>query len=230
MNVSYPAYMISGETIPLHFALGVKLNAPYFTVNLQQEGVEVRVPSQLNVTTNAVQAWGILSSASVLMNKNYSSGSQAVRNFELAATYPPSNSVFDPLTTSRRIAINGMATATIYSNDGNTTSSSSATLSMLDAQTIYLSQLATVRSSTSWVTYQLAAISMVSLVYARVGRIVVNPADAMYSARLDSHRLQKSMDELENLMKSGKIGEKKYQELKSTYEKEMARLKTSQTT
>jgi len=159
------------------------------------------------------------------IGKNYTTSNQLSRVINVVAAYPPSSSFFDSLSPSGKIAVNGIVDFTVYQTEGSATVANPQSISLLDDATVYQTQLSTIRSASSWVVYQLSAALVVSVVYLRTRQTGMNPADTPYAFQMQSYRIQRKLANLEELMKSRKISEGRYNELKQQYEKELAQMR-----
>jgi hypothetical protein len=112
---------------------------------------------------------------------------------------------------------------TVYQSSGNTTTASPVMISLLDGQAFYQTQLSTIVSSSSWVVYQLLAGLLISVIYLVTRPQTMNQVDGAYAHKLESYRLERSLVHLDELLKSGKMSQKTYDQLKLSYEGELAR-------
>ncbi len=225
VSLSYPSYMISGLRVPVTLSVRLKFTQPYIALYLARVGIEIRQAAVINSTTNVVQSWKTLFSNFTAVGTNYTSAGAVAKVFYPPITYPLNGSVADVLAAGRKLAIDGTANFTAYAAPGTSASTSTQIISVLDDQTIYLTQLSDVGSSLSWVFYQVLSVAIVSVVYTRVRTRPPSPADGGYLARLGSLRLERSLLRLEEWMKSDMISETKYGELKERFERELEDLK-----
>ncbi len=227
VGLSYPSYMLSGLRAPVTIMVNLKLTQPYVALYLSQVGIEIRQASVINSTTNVVQSWTTLFSNYTNMGKNFTATGTIIRIFDPPITYPLNGSVTDVLAGGRKLAINGIVNFTTYAAPGSSAATSTQVLSVLDAQTTYLTQLSDVASSLSWIFYQVVSLAIVSVVYISVRMKIRSPpvpADSRYTARLGSLRLERSLAKLEEWMKSNMISEAKYRDLKERLERELEQL------
>ena len=225
VSLSYPSYMISGLRVPVTLSVRLKFTQPYVALYLAQVGIEIRQAAVINSTTTVVESWKTVFSNFTVVRTNYTAAGTVTKVFYPPITYPLNGSVADVLAAGRKLAIDGIANFTTYAAPGTSASTSTQIISVLDSQTTYLTQLADVGSSLSWVFYQVISVAIVSVVYTRVRSRLPRPSDSEYLTRLGSLRLERSLARLEEWLKSDMISETKYKELKERFERELEELK-----
>lgn len=225
-TASHLSYFIAGQQIPLNLSLKLIVSNPNVTIGVDDVRAEVRDPSRVNSTTGAVEGWRTLSYVQTAVGTNYTATGKLSKVIGVVAVYPPSSSFFDPFVPSMKIALNGVVDFTVYQSDGNMTTASPQSISLLDSQGFYQTQLSTVMSPSSWMVYQLSTAVLVLVAYIRIRPAEMNPAETTYAVQVQSYRIQRKLANLEELMKSHKISESRYRELKQEYEKELAQSTT----
>ncbi len=232
MAMSYPSYIVTGQQVNVNLTLKLGFSSPYNSIGIDGVTAELRDPSRINRTTNVVEEWQTLSSRTTPVATNYTSSGTFTRTISVPATNPPSGNPLDLFVPTTKVAVNGASDLTLYSTaPDNTTAASAVSLSYLDGQTIYQTQLSAMRSTTSLFLYQLIAALLVSLFFLRMRSITaasVGPGERGYSAKLENFMLQRNLAQVENLRNSGRINESGYKELKQKYEEKLSRLKTDE--
>ncbi len=229
ITIKHPAFIVTGQQIPANVTVGIATSNQNVTVQLNSLVAQLRVATHLNSTTNLVEGWTVLSSVGSRINMNITSSGQQSRILELTAFYPPTASFLDQVSPSARMAVNGMVNMTIYTGAGNQSSVDFATLSILDDRPFYQNQLASIRSAASWLNYQLiAAVAALSL-YVALRPSGSLPVDQIYMSKIEAYVAERKIAHLEELRKSARIPEGVYDELKHSYEKEVAAFEHGET-
>ncbi len=228
LTLSHSPYFVTGQQVPVELSIRFQVSNPNVTLAIASVGVEIREPVKIDSTTGIVSAWRVLSSTQSSVRQNYTSPGSLSRVVSLPATYPPSSSVMDPFGFASRVAVNGIANLTVYQSSGNSTVSNPVVISVIDGQIFYQTQLSTIISSSSWFVYQLLAALLASVLYFRTRPLPVNSIDSAYKQRLQSYKLERTLLELEELRKSGKINESAYNGIKEGFEKELALARTTE--
>jgi hypothetical protein len=227
LTVRYSPYFITGQQVPIDLTLKLQVTNPNVTIGVGYIGVEFREPLKINSTSGVVSEWSVLSSALRPVRQNYASPGLISRTISLVATYPPTRSLLDLFAPSDKVAINGIANFTVYQTSGNATTTTLLTISELDSQTFYQTQLSTIISASSWLVYQLLTALLVSAVYIQTRPASTSSVDRTYVSRLETYKLERSLAHLDELLKAGKVSESSYSELKQDYEKELTRVKAA---
>jgi hypothetical protein len=226
LTMRHPAYFLTGEQVSVNLTIKAQLSGDYTKMELRDLGVEVRYPAKINATTGVVQAWRTLSSSQLTIAHNYTGAISVSRSIPFSMVSPPANGLADSIVPSAIMAVNGFADVTLFGSAGDNTLATPVDISLLDSQTVYKAQLSTVGSTNTWLVYQLFAALFASLLYGYTIPTAATPAARSYGLELESFRVQKKTEALEQLFSSGKIGESRYKELKALYDKELAQVKT----
>jgi hypothetical protein len=228
MGMDYPAYVAAGQQVPVSLTLRMNFSSPYTAVSVDDAKAELWYPSSINGTTNVVEQWQTLSSAGTQPGKNYTAPGSFSSVINVVATSPPSSSPLDLFVPSTKFSINGASDLTLYNSDPNASSPTShVSLSVLEGQTTYQTQLPLMRSTTALVVYQLLAALLVSSFYLRTRSGVADTFERKYSVQIDTYRIQRSLAKLNDLKSVGRLAESGYAALKEKYDKELAQLKSS---
>ncbi len=225
-TMRHAAYFLTGEQVPVNLTVKMQLGASYNKAELMDLGVEVRYPAKINSTSGVVHTWRMLSSSQMIIAHNYTGSTSVSKLVRLTMVSPPANGLADSVVPSGSIAINGFADIMLFGSAGNSTLVTPISISLLDGQTVYQAQLSTVGSTNAWLVYELFAALLASLLYGFTIPTTATPAARTYGLELESFRLQKKLEALEELLRSGKINEGRYRELKESYDKELAQVKT----
>lgn len=228
LTLSHSVYFVTGEQIPVELNMRFQVSNPNVTLLIGSVGVEIREPVKVDPTTGIVSAWRVLSSTQSSVRQNFSAAGGLSRVVSLPAKYPPSSGILDSFGIASRVAINGIANLTIYQSGGNSTVSSPVVISLIDGQTFYQTQLSTIISSSSWLVYQLLAALVASVLYIRTRPLPVSTIDKAYRLRLESYKLERSLLQLEELHKAGRVNENAYNGIKESYEKELALVRSTE--
>jgi len=227
MGMDYPSYVATGEHIPVSLTLKINFSSPYTAISVDGAKAELWYPSKINGTTNVVEEWQTLSSTAAQPAQNYTAPGSFSKVIDMVATNPPSSNPLDLFVPATKFAINGGSDLTLYATDANSnvTSTSSVSLSLLDGQTTYQTQLPLMRSTTSLLVYQLLVALLVSSFYLRTRSVVTDNIEKKYSIQLDTFRIQRALAKLDDLKSLGRMAESGYTALKMKYDKELAQLK-----
>jgi hypothetical protein len=228
MGVDYPSYVAAGQQVPVSLTLKMNFSSPYTAVSVDGARAELWYPSKINGTTNVVEQWQTLSSMTTQPAKNYTAPGSFSSVINMVATSPPSSSPLDLFIPATKFSINGASDLTLYATDANSGSSTNhVSVSLLDGQTTYQTQLPLMRSTTALFVYQLLAALLVSSFYLRTRSAVTGSIEKKYSIQLDSFRIQRSLAKLDDLKGLGRMAESGYAALKQKYDKELAQLKAT---
>ncbi|MDE1854270.1 MAG: hypothetical protein KGI38_11075 [Thaumarchaeota archaeon] len=219
--VSHPSYVVSGEQVAVALTVGVQDSNSNFTIGVNDVGVGVRQPLAINTTSGVVGNWEVLSTSTVKVNQNFSTSDTVQRVIMLGVASPPSNGPADLFVPSGAVAFDGFADITVYQQAGNVTYASPQTVSLIDSVTYYQSQLSTVASASSWVTYQLLAALVVAVLIIRTRPPPLNAAASPYSLEMKRFKAARMLARLGELRKSGRIGQARYDELTAGLRKDL---------
>ena len=226
LTMHHPAYFVTGEQVPVNLTVKMQLGGNYTKAELTDMGVEARYPAKINSTSGVVLAWRMLSSAQMMIAHNYTGSTSVSKLIPLTMVSPPANGIADSVVPWGSMAINGFADVTLFGTEGNSSLVTPVSISLLDSQTVYQAQLSTVGSTNAWAVYELLAALLASLLFGFTIPTATTPAAKSYGLELESFRVQKKLEALEELLSSGKISESRYKELKASYDKELAQVKT----
>jgi hypothetical protein len=226
LTMRHAAYFLTGEQVPVNLTIRAHLGGNYTKMELRDLGVEVRYPAKINATTGVVLTWRTLSTSQMTIAHNYTGTISVSKSIRFSMVSPPANSLVDSVVPSANTAINGFADVTLFGSEGDSSLVTPVGLSLLDGQTVYQAQLSTVGSTNTWLVYELFAALLASLLYGFTIPTAATPAARSYGLELESFRVQKKLEALEELFSSGKISENRYRELKEGYDKELAQVKT----
>lgn len=210
--VSHPAYVVSGTHASVTLTLGIQVANGNDTVEVSDVVAELRQPSVINSTTGVVTSWRVLGSAMMSINQNFTGTASVGRVLTLAIASPQSNGAGDLLVPESSVAFNGVADMVVFEHQGNASIASPQTVSLADSATYYQSELSTVISSSSWVTYQLLAGLVVAVLLVR-SRSVSAVAKAPYSLELRKFKSERVLARLEELRRSSKMSQQRFDEL-----------------
>lgn len=220
MSVENPSYFLTGQQVPVNLLITVAILNPNVTIGLNTLSVELREPLKVNPTTGVVETWRTLSSSQGGIFSNYTTSSTVSKVVEVTGTYPPSANPIDSFTPSSRLALNGVLNYTVFQASENVTSASPQLISLVDDQAFYRTQLSTVESVSSWISYQLSTALLVSLIYIRTRPREIGTAERTYALGLDSYKIERTLAHLGELRNSGRLSDTKYGELKKDHSKD----------
>jgi hypothetical protein len=224
MTINHPSYVVSGQQVVVTLTLGVSAPDSNYSVGVNDMAVELREPTTINSTSNIVTSWAVLGSGRTNVNQNYT-GARLVRVVSVMATMPPTNGALDLLSPTSNVAFNGVVDFTVYQKERNVTSASPQSISLIDSVTYYRSQLSTIASTSSWVTYQLLAALAGLAIFVRYRPLSLGVAVDTYTLGLQSYRAERALSRLDEMLKSGMVGKQRYEELKQGFAKELDRLR-----
>ncbi len=226
LTMRHPAYFFTGEPVPANLTVRMQFGGDYTKAELKDFGVEVRYPAKINSTTGVVQTWRVLSTSEKTVGFNYTGSTSASKLIQLTMVSPPSNGLGDVFLPSSNVAINGFVDMILFGTDGGNALITPVSISLLDSQTVYQTQLSTVASTNAWLVYELLAALLASQFFAFTKATAATPAARAYGLELESFRVKKKLEALEEFLSSGKMSRDRYGELKESYDKEVAQLKT----
>ncbi len=221
--VTHPSYVVSGQMAGVTLTVGIQAPNKNFTIGLNDVVVEVRQPLAINETSGVVGSWAVLGSAKLNVNQNFSGTGSMQSALNVGVPLPPSNGPADLFVPASAVAFNGVADITVYQKQGDTTSSSPQSVSLVDSVTYYRTQLSTVASTSAWVTYQLLAGLAVAALIIRTRSPPLGPSVSPYSIELRKFKAERVLARLEEMRRSGKIGQSRYDEMKQDYQNELGR-------
>lgn len=225
MTITHPAYLVSGEQVPVTLSIGIKVPNSNFTVGVSDVGVETRQPTTINGTSGVVTSWNNLGSVRVPVNQNFSRPGYVTKVLTVMAVSPPTGGASDLLVPTSAVAFNGFVDLLVYQTSGNVTLVYPQSISLLESVTFYQTELSTIASTSSWLTYQLLASVVGLAVLVRYRPTGFGAPTDSYSTGLKSYRAERALARLEEMLKSGMIGQRRYEELKQGFMKELEKLK-----
>jgi hypothetical protein len=230
MTFGHPAYVFSGQQVTVTLAVGANIQNKNFTIEINDVGAELRQPTAINATSGAVNSWTTLSASQVVVNRNFSVTGTIKRTLTLTVASPPSGGALEVLTPASRVAFNGFVDYTLFDRSGGVVNASPQSLSLVDADTYYQTELSAVGSTSSWLVYQLVFALAAAAAFILLRRPAVSLGDSPYSVTVRSFRAERALAKLEGMKSSGKIGEQAYQALKAKYQQELDKSRRAGTT
>jgi len=225
MTLSHPSYVVSGQQVALTLTIGLKIFNSNISLGVTDVGVEVRQPTVINSTSGVVSSWAVLGSAQLNVNQNFSGSGIVTRAVTVTAAAPSTSGALELLVPTSNVAFNGYVDLNVYQKAGDVTSASPQSVSLLDSVTYYRTQLSTLALTSSWVTYQLLAAVAGLALFVRFRPSYLGVPTDSYSLGLKSFRVERSLAHLDDMLKSGMIGQQRYEELKQGFVKELDRLR-----
>jgi hypothetical protein len=225
LTVSHPSYLVSGQQVAVTIRVGVSAPDKNYSVGVNDVVLELRQPTVINTTSNIVTSWSVLGSTQVVVNQNFTGPSTVTKVVTLMATMPPTSGALDLFAPTSEVGFNGVVDLTIYQKSGGAVSASPQSVSLVDSATYYRNELSTIASTSSWVTYQLLAAVAGLVFFVRNKPPFFGAPTDSYSLGLKSYRVERSLSRLDEMRKSGIIGQQRYDELKQGFTKELDRLK-----
>jgi hypothetical protein len=221
MTLTHPGYVIPGQEATMMVKVGVNVPNKNFSLGIGNIAVELRQPLSINSTTGIVGGWAVVSNSFAPIAQNFTGSTSFSRNLTLKIPSLPGSGASDLFIPVNRVAFNAVVFFTVYQQSGGTVTATSQSLSLLDARTFYQTQLSSVVSSSSWLTYQLIAALVFAFLFVRAQPTVSVREQTPYSRTIWRFKRERMLAHLEDLKYKGRIGEQRYSELKDEFKREL---------
>jgi hypothetical protein len=200
--------------MPISVKLILSLARAFHTIRIDSATIQIRDPLQVDANSTLVLQWRTLSYLDLGWAGNYSRATILQKQLTLTAIPPPTVTVLDAFSVTRRFALNVDIVGEAYRTPTNF---DYYELSFLDDVSLYSDQLSQVYVMSTFLTYQLLSTSIVLLLLLASALRRPKNIDKLYARELERFRIRRSLDSLKTMRDRKEISEMMYTELEREY-------------